>query len=126
MLGRIALLAAVPVAASAALLPPALQGGGRWEVGRTATFAGAEQVCLLDSAALAQWEHRRGQCRRQILESGPRRTRVSYQCADGGFGTSIIETITPRSVRIQTQGIANGYPFSYVIHARRTGNCAAH
>jgi hypothetical protein len=36
-----------------------------------------------------------------------------------------VTLITPRSLRIDTQGISGGYPFHYQIHARRVGNCAA-
>lgn len=121
-----AMLIVVPASAVASPLPPVLQGAGGWEVGRTASFVGAEHVCLADSAVLVQWEHRRSQCRRQVIEAGPRKTRVTYTCRDGGFGTSIVETITSRAVRVQTQGIARGYPFFYVIHARRAGQCAIH
>jgi hypothetical protein len=33
--------------------------------------------------------------------------------------------LTPRTLRVATQGIAAGAPFNYVLHARRTGNCPA-
>jgi hypothetical protein len=31
--------------------------------------------------------------------------------------------LTPRTIRIATQGISAGGPFNYVVHARRAGNC---
>jgi len=31
--------------------------------------------------------------------------------------------ITPRSIRIETQGISDNLPFNYVIQARRVGDC---
>jgi hypothetical protein len=32
--------------------------------------------------------------------------------------------ITPRSIRIETQGISGDLPFNYVLQARRVGDCA--
>jgi hypothetical protein len=33
--------------------------------------------------------------------------------------------ITPRSIRIETQGISGDLPFNYVLQARRIGECTA-
>jgi len=49
---------------------------------------------------------------------------VHYTCARGGFGRSKIDVLTPRSIRIETQGIADDLPFNYVIQARRVGECS--
>jgi hypothetical protein len=32
--------------------------------------------------------------------------------------------LTPRSLRIATQGISGGLPFNYVLQARRVDDCA--
>ena len=32
--------------------------------------------------------------------------------------------LTPRSLRIETQGISDSLPFNYVLQARRVGDCA--
>jgi hypothetical protein len=48
---------------------------------------------------------------------------IHYTCADGGFGRSDVTLITPRTLRIVTQGISGGQPFHYQLHARRVGNC---
>lgn len=117
---------AVPAAAAAlaaASLPPALKGGGLWEVSRSASGAGGERQCLADAALLTQWEHRRGQCTRVVVSGSGDKAQVHYTCAGGGFGTSQVSVLTPRSVRIETQGISEGLPFHYVLHARRTGDC---
>lgn len=120
------LLAAVPAAATAlvaASLPPALKGGGLWDVSLTASGAGGERQCLADAAILTQWEHRRGQCTRVVLSGTADRAQVHYTCAGGEFGTSRVTVLTPRSVRIETQGISAGLPFHYTLHARRAGDC---
>ncbi len=122
------IILAFPVAAGAlagASLPSALHGSGLWEVGKSANGAGRQRRCLPDPAILAQWEHLADQCTRVIISTGTSSSEVHYTCANGGFGTSHIRLLTPRSVRIETQGIAKGYPFGYTLHARRIGNCPA-
>lgn len=107
-----------------ASLPHAMIGPGQWQVGKTAGGAG-EKICLNDPALLMQWEHRTRQCSRNILTSSIDRAEVQYSCAGGDFGTSRVEVLTPRSVKVNTQGISGGLPFGYVIHARRVGACPA-
>ena len=117
----------LPVAAlalGAATLPPVIAGsGGLWEVSRSATGANAERKCMPAAVALAQWEHRGAKCTRTIVSSTATETVVSYTCAGGGFGQSKMKVITPRTLRIETQGISGGLPFSYTLHARRVGDC---
>lgn len=108
----------------AAALPPVIAGsGGLWEVSRSATGAHAERFCAPQAAMLAQWEHRRNQCTRVVISSTATEAVIHYTCTGGGFGQSKVRVITPRSLRIETQGIADGLPFNYVLHARRVGNC---
>jgi hypothetical protein len=110
---------------AAASLPSAMSGPGEWEVSKSASGSGGEKVCLQDPALLMQWEHRTRQCTRVIVTSETDKAVVQYTCVGSGFGTSKVEQLTPRTVRIDTQGIADGYPFAYVLHARRVGNCPA-
>ena len=120
-------LAALPVAVvlAAASLPQALSGSGLWEVSTKASGLGGTRHCLSDSAILAQWEHRQAQCTRVVLSATADRSDVQYTCAAGDFGTSKVQVLTPRSVRIETQGISGGLPFGYTVHARRVGACEA-
>lgn len=120
-------LAVLPVAAAliGATLPQALRGGGLWEVSTKASGLGGARHCLADAAILTQWEHRQMQCTRVVLTGGRDRSEVQYTCPAGGFGNSRARVITPRSVRIQTQGISGGLPFAYTLHARRIGPCNA-
>ena len=48
---------------------------------------------------------------------------INYRCGPSDFGQSEIDVITPRSLRIATQGISGQLPFNYVIQARRVGDC---
>lgn len=116
-----AAFAAVLMGAS---LPLAMAGQGEWEIGKTAGRAG-ERVCLADPAMLMQWEHRGKQCSRVIVASSIDRAEVHYTCVGGGFGSSRVQVLTPRSIKIETQGIADGLPFGYLVHARRVGACPA-
>lgn len=117
-----ALLFAAAVLGGAAL-PSALSGGGEWNVSTNATGTNGTNHCLADAGVLTQWEHRRAQCTRVVLSGTQDRADVQYTCTGGGFGNSKVQVLTPRSVRIQTQGIASGLPFGYTIHARRLGTC---
>lgn len=110
----------------AATLPPAIaDSGGLWEVSKSATGANAEKRCVAQAAVLAQWEHRQAQCTRVVISSTPTGAVIHYTCPGGGFGRSKMSVITPRTLRIETQGISEGYPFNYVLHARRVGDCPA-
>ena len=106
----------------AASLPHAMVGPGQWEIGKSASERG-EKICLPDPAMLMQWEHRAKQCTRTIVTSSLDNAEVHYTCVGGGFGTSRAEVLTPRSIKVATQGIADGLPFGYVLHARRVGAC---
>jgi hypothetical protein len=120
---RACALLTVAAALGGASLPSALSGGGQWNVATNATGTNGTNHCLADSAILTQWEHRRTQCTRVVLTGTRDRADVQYTCPGGGFGNSKVQVLTPRSVRIQTQGIANGLPFGYTIHARKLGPC---
>lgn len=117
------------VAASAALVaaapPSALANiaGGLWEISGTPGTKEPIRECVGDIAALAQFEHRASHCTRNILSDHGTSTLISYKCGGAGFGQSTIEVITPRSLKISTQGISDQLPFNYVLQARRVGEC---
>jgi hypothetical protein len=95
--------------------------GGLWEVSRNT--GGRRTVCVPDPVALAQYEHLRSNCTRDLVRNGQSRAEIHYTCQSGSFGQSNVELITPRSLRIETQGISNNAPFHYVLQARRLGDC---
>jgi hypothetical protein len=122
LLGLLPLSAAVLVAATAprALLPAM---GGLWEVSRTADGHGAQRICVPSPVLLAQYEHRNGRCQRTVIRDVGSQAEISYTCSDGGFGQSKVTLLTPRTMRIETQGISGNLPFHYQLHARRVGDC---
>jgi hypothetical protein len=81
--------------------------------------------CIADVTVLGQFEHRRDKCTRKILSSSGNTVTINYECAGGGFGQSKLTVITPRNLRVETQGISDSLPFNYVLQARRVGDCAA-
>jgi hypothetical protein len=117
-----ALIAASGIAAAG---PHALDAasGGAWQVSHDARGTAPQTKCLAEPVLLGQWEHRTQKCERTILSDEGARTTIDYRCPDGGFGHSEITLLTPRTMRVATQGISAGAPFNYVIHARRVGNC---
>ncbi len=60
----------------------------------------------------------------KVTSDSPSSTVVDYSCGGAGFGHTKIDLITPRSLRIETQGVSDNLPFSYVLQARRVGDCA--
>ncbi|HET9811678.1 MAG TPA: DUF3617 family protein [Sphingomicrobium sp.] len=116
----------VLAALTAAAGPSALSrvSGGLWQIDREG--AAPAKLCIANPAALAQLEHRGAACKRAVVRDGAMETTIHYTCAGGGFGHSTITVLTPRSLRIQTQGIARDAPFNYTFQARRLGDCPAH
>ncbi|HVU30393.1 MAG TPA: hypothetical protein VHE36_08345 [Sphingomicrobium sp.] len=127
MQGRLilALTTILPATALFAAQPSALANvaGGLWEItGAPGTRAPVRQ-CVRNVLALAQYEHRGRNCSRSIISDSASSTKINYKCGSAGFGESEVDVITPRSLRISTQGISDQLPFNYVLQARRVGEC---
>ncbi len=126
-IGLIGFLTCSGAAMAAVTVPHALApaSGGLWEVSRSATGHNPTRICVATPDLLAQFEHRQQRCTRKILTDQGSETLISYNCAAGGFGQSKMTLITPRTLRIDTQGISDNLPFHYQLHARRVGDCTA-
>ena len=128
---RAILLAAGAAGAALALMgaqqPAALARtqAGLWEITGAPGARAPIRQCLANVATLAQFEHRGKPCKLRVTTDGPSSTSFDYSCGTAGFGRSQVDVITPRSLRIDTQGISNQLPFNYVIQARRVGDCPA-
>ena len=121
----LALMTVLPATALAAAQPSALANiaGGLWEIsGAPGTHSPVRQ-CVGNVLALAQYEHRGRNCTRSVISDNGTKTKINYKCGSAGFGESEVEVITPRSLRISTQGISDQLPFNYVLQARRVGEC---
>ena len=95
---------------------------GRWQV-RDVEADVSQELCLRDPMMLLQIEHQGASCDAEVIETGPLGGTVRYTCDSRGFGHSNIRVQTPRSARIDTQGIRDGRPFSYRAEARKIGPC---
>ncbi len=113
-------------ALGAAQRPTALAkvSGGLWEVSSSAAGINAAKMCFADPAALARFEHRSAKCSLAVISDTPSEAVVDYQCPGGGFGRTRLTVLTPRSMRIETQGISGNAPFAYTLQVRRVGDCS--
>lgn len=96
---------------------------GLWEISGVPGSSTPQRECIADLATLTRYEHRTTNCSTNVLREGGNSTAVNYTCGGAGFGHSQIDVITPRSLRISTQGISGGLPFNYVLQARRIDDC---
>ena len=92
-----------------------------WEISRPGQPP--VMLCVADPAILAQFEHRAASCERELLGEAGSTARIHYSCDGGGFGDSKLTMLTPRSLRVETQGISDNAPFKYKFQARRVSNC---
>lgn len=118
--GSVAMLALTAAQGSSPLLQAS---PGLWEISGVEGAKSPIRQCVGDIAALAQFEHRGRNCSRRVISSDQSSTVIEYRCAGAGFGHSKINVITPRNLRIETQGISDNLPFGYVLQARRIGDC---
>ena len=101
----------------------AVTSGGLWEISGGPEAKAPARMCVADTAVLSQYEHRGQMCTRLVISDTPTAAVIHYTCAGGGFGRSKLTLVTPRSLRIETQGISDNLPFYYVLQARRVGEC---
>ena len=125
ILGLSAAIGAGALSLAAAQAPKALApiSGGLWEISGAPGLAAPLRQCVADVSLLAQYEHRGRNCTREIVSDAPGSTLIQYSCGSAGFGRSQVDVVTPRSLRISTQGISDNLPFNYVLFARRVGDC---
>ena len=122
---RIGAAGAAIVLIGATQLPTLAQTApGMWELSGLPGTKLPVRQCVADVASLARFEHRGKVCTAKILKNVGSSASIEYSCGTAGFGHSEIEVITPRSLRISTQGISDGLPFNYVLQARRVDECA--
>jgi hypothetical protein len=97
---------------------------GLWEISGAPGTRTPVRQCVVDIAALARFEHRSRGCSARVIKDAGSSAQIEYNCGGAGFGHSEITVLTPRSLRIATQGISGGLPFNYVLQARRIDDCS--
>jgi hypothetical protein len=129
MTRSLTLLAAVGAGALAlggsSPLPSALGQAqpGMWEINGVPGAAYPLRQCVADLAMLARFEHRAKTCTSRPVRDGANMAVIDYSCGPANFGHSEITVVTPRALRIETQGISGGLPFNYVLQAHRIADC---
>lgn len=96
---------------------------GSWQFRERGSNTALQTMCLGDARRMIQLHHPRGNCSRYVIEDKPDAVTVHYTCPGAGHGRTTIRSETNRLVQIDTQGIADGRPFSQAIEARRVGAC---
>ncbi|AQR73855.1 hypothetical protein [Sphingomonas sp. LM7] len=126
---RPAILAALVLFGAAAApaqrgAPNALGGieHGQWQL--KSPDGTTRRVCVANPASLIQIVHGNTQCEHFVMENSERSATVRYTCPSHGHGRTAISVDTPRVINIQTQGVANGAPFSEQYEGRRIGACS--
>ena len=119
-------LAGAAVMAAARPAAFAQAAPGMWEISGYPGSKAPARECIGNLALLAQYEHRRQNCSSSVVSDHAPSSVIQYSCPGGGFGRTTVTMITPRSLRIETQGIANNLPFNYTLQARRIGDCPSH
>jgi hypothetical protein len=95
---------------------------GRWQL-REVDSGQSRTVCVSDPRMLIQLHHGAAQCSRFVVDNQATSGTVHYTCSGAGHGRTTISIETPRLIHVQTQGLANGAPFSSDIEGRRQGGC---
>lgn len=98
---------------------------GLWELKEIGKDSPPTRICITDLRQLLQPRMPAPLCKQFIAENRSDRTAVAYDCAAGGQGRTTLRVETPRLVQLDSQGVANGQPFSMRIEARRVGACTA-
>jgi len=96
---------------------------GAWELRDRGAGAVANNVCIRGGRDLIQLHHPGMTCKSVVVEDTPAEVVVQYTCAGQGYGRTRIRRETNALIQIDTQGIANGQPYSYAGEGRRTGGC---
>lgn len=98
---------------------------GRWELRLRDPEGGTQQICLGDPRRLIQLRHPALPCERLVVSDEPGEVTVQYTCRGHGYGRTHIRRESNRLIQIDSQGIANGLPFSFAAEGRRVGDCSA-
>ncbi len=117
-------LLAFPLVAAAAPLVFADAKPGLWELSVAGSAKPPIKVCVKNILEVAAVEHGApGSCTYRDLGGGNTTKRVNFTCSGGGFGQAVMTVITPRNLKVATQGLVDGAPYNENFQARRLGDC---
>ncbi|WP_157190112.1 hypothetical protein [Novosphingobium sp. Rr 2-17] len=127
-------LAALAIGASCMLAAPALGQKpplamldelehGDWELRERGVPGPARSICLDNGRKLIQLRHPGLACSSVIVDDKANDVTVQYTCKGQGYGRTHVRRETNALIQIESQGIVDGLPFSYVAEGRRAGAC---
>jgi hypothetical protein len=96
---------------------------GDWEMRARDAPGEPRRLCLSNARRLIQLRHPGQNCSRVVVEDTADAVTVQYTCPGRGYGRTHIRRETDNLVQIDSQGIAQGLPFSFDAEARRVGAC---
>lgn len=95
---------------------------GEWQL--RAPDGSTRSICVADPRVLLQIRGRTAGCTPFVVENGANTGRITFTCPTGKSDTRITVE-TPRLIRLETQGISRGLPFTEEYEGRRVGACKA-
>lgn len=118
-----AAIAALPLMAEAAELDMlGTLTKGSWNL-RIRDNGSQQRVCVRNGREFIQIRHRQPGCSQVVVRDDPNEVVVQYTCRGNGYGRTSIRRESNGLVQIQSQGIADGTPFSISGEARHAGKC---
>ena len=96
---------------------------GMWEVRVRDAAHTVRRLCLETGRPLIQIKHPNSLCRSFVVRDESRFVTVHYTCPGTGYGRTQIRLESAQLVQIDSQGIADGFPFDFTAEARRVGVC---
>ncbi|WP_235506723.1 hypothetical protein [Altererythrobacter sp. Root672] len=118
-----AAIAALPLMAAAADLD--MLGSltkGVWNM-RIRDDGTEQRICVRTGREFIQLRHRQPGCSQVVVRDNPNEVVIQYTCRGNGYGRTSIRREGNGLVQIESQGIADGTPFSISGEARHTGKC---
>ncbi|MEW9854660.1 DUF3617 domain-containing protein [Novosphingobium sp. M1R2S20] len=98
---------------------------GEWELRSREGRGEPQRLCVRDARRFIQMRHAGQKCGQTVIEDGPDEITVQYTCPGNGYGRTHIRRETDDLWQIESQGIAQGRPFTFDAEVRRVGRCKA-
>lgn len=95
---------------------------GGWELRERGSGA-VSNLCLDNGRKLIQLRHPGLPCSSVVVDDRINEVTVQYTCRGQGYGRTHIRRENNGLIQLDSQGIVNGLPFSYVAEGRRAGAC---
>ncbi len=97
---------------------------GQWEIRERGKNSEVRKICVRDIQQLLNLRHQGENCKKPfVIEDKPNTVTISYSCGARGHGRTTLRAEGTNLLQINTQGIANGSPFSFAAEGRRVGSC---